>query len=134
MTEKTLILEIVTPERVLMREEVATVVVPAAFGYLGVLPGHAPLVTGLTPGVVRFRSGDGTHRLAIGGGFMEIAGNKVVLLADTAERAEDIDVARAQRAYERACQRLKRRGQDVDELRAEAALKRAVARLKAARQ
>ena len=131
MTEKSLILEIVTPERMLLREEVATVVVPAALGYLGVLPGHAPLVAGLNPGIVRYRTGDRAYRLAIAGGFVEIAGNKVVILADTAERAEDIDVARAQRAHERACQRIGQAGQGVDVIRAEAAMKRALARLKA---
>ncbi|MBS3977431.1 MAG: F0F1 ATP synthase subunit epsilon [Syntrophomonadaceae bacterium] len=131
MSEKTLTLEIVTPERMLLREEVATVVVPAAYGYLGVLPGHAPLVAGLVPGVLRYRLGNNKNRLAISGGFMEIANNKVVILADTAEPAQEINVRRAQQAYERACQRLKQPGEGVDEARAEAALRRAVARLQA---
>jgi F-type H+-transporting ATPase subunit epsilon len=134
MSEKVLVLEIVTPERVLLREEVATVVVPAALGYMGILPGHAPLLAGLIPGVVRYRTGKTSQRLAISGGFMEITANKVIILADTAELACDINVIRAQRAYERACQRLQRPGEDIDEFRAEAALKRAMARLQATKQ
>jgi len=131
MTKKSLTLEVVTPERMLLSEEVITVVVPATFGYLGVLPNHAPLMAGLTPGVVRYRIGDASYRLAISGGFVEIANNKVVILADTAERAEDIDVLRARRAYDNACRLLSRPGEDMDEIRAEVALKRALARLNA---
>jgi len=131
MTKKSLTLEIVTPERMLLSEEIDTVVVPATFGYLGVLPNHAPLMAGLTSGVVRYRIGDASHRLAISGGFVEVIKNKVVILADTAERAEDIDMLRARQAYDQACRLLRRPGEDTDEIRAEAAMKRALARIKA---
>lgn len=132
--DKGLELKIVTPERVLLQTEAEAVVVPAELGYLGVLPGHAPLLSALKPGVVRYRREGQVRRLAVSGGFMEVAANRVVVLADTAELAEEIDVARAQRAKERAVRRLRERGKGIDVLRAEMALQRALARLKAAGQ
>lgn len=130
--EKVLQLEVVTPERVLLRGEIEALVVPAAEGYLGVLPGHLPLVCGLVPGVVRYRQAGRSARLAVSGGLMEVARNRVIILADTAERAEEIDVARAQRARDRALKRLRERPPGLDVARAELALRRALARLKAA--
>lgn len=131
---RSLKLEVVTPERIVLSTEVDSLILPGVLGYLGVLPGHAPLVTQLTPGVVFYRSRGEEKRLAVSGGLAEITGEKVLLLADTAEKAEEIDVERAKRAKERAEQRLKERPPGVDIGRAEAALKRAIARLKAAGQ
>lgn len=131
---RSLELEVVTPERVVLSTEVESLMLPGALGYLGVLPGHAPLVTQLSPGVVFYRYHGEEKRLAVSGGLAEITGQKVLLLADTAEKSEEIDVERARRAKERAERRLKERPPGVDIARAEAALKRAVARLKAAGQ
>ncbi|GFN22967.1 MAG: F0F1 ATP synthase subunit epsilon [Thermoanaerobacteraceae bacterium] len=125
-------MEVVTPERVLLRTEATSLVAPGVLGYLGILPGHAPMVTLLVPGVVTYREGGQERRLAVGGGLLEVADDRVVILADTAEKAEEIDVERARRAKERAERRLKERPPGVDLVRAEAARKRAVARLKAA--
>lgn len=127
-----LVFKIVTPERVLMQTEAEAVVVPAELGYLGVLPGHAPLLAALKAGVVRYRWEGQMRRLAVSGGFIEVTAKQVVVLADTAEMAEEIDVARAQRARERAAARLRERGGDLDVVRAQLALQRALARLKAA--
>ncbi|TDA69743.1 MAG: F0F1 ATP synthase subunit epsilon [Clostridia bacterium] len=129
---KGLELKIVTPERVLMQTEAEAVVVPAELGYLGVLPGHAPLLAALKAGVIRYRREGQMRSLAVSGGFMEVASNRVVVLADTAETAEEIDVTRAERARERAVRRLRDRGKELDVARAELALQRALARLKAA--
>lgn len=125
-------LEVITPERVVLTATAASVVVPGALGYLGILPGHAPLVTSLVPGVVTYREEGEEKRLAVSGGFLEVVDDRVILLADTAEKAEEIDVERARRAKERAERRLKERPPGVDVARAEIALRRAIARLKAA--
>src|SRR3990172_8216110 len=99
-------LDIVTAERVVFSQEVDSVVAPGIEGELGILPHHAPLLTALKTGELRIKSnGDVTH-MAIGGGFLEVMPDKVVVLADTAERAEEIDVARAAEAKRRAEQRL----------------------------
>ncbi|KKM10784.1 ATP synthase F0F1 subunit epsilon [Clostridiales bacterium PH28_bin88] len=132
MADKIITMEVVSPERLVLREEVDSLVVPAAQGYLGVLPDHAPLVTGLKPGVVKYRVNGEVKRMAVSGGFMEVKDNKAVLLADTAERAEEIDVARAIRAKERAERRLQERTADLDVARAETALQRSLARIRAA--
>lgn len=131
MTKK-ITLEVVTPERVVLREQVDSFVVPAKEGYLGVLPGHAPLVAELNIGVLTYKGDGRENTAAISGGFMEVANDKAVLLADTAELAEEIDVDRAFRAKERAEERLAKRDPGLDVVRAEAALRRAMARLKAA--
>ena len=128
--EKTLKLDVVTPNRILLSDVIESIVVPAAEGYLGVLPNHAPMIVGLNPGVVKYRKTGKNNYLAVGGGFMEIANNKVTLLADSAERPEEIDRERAEAARGRALKRLKERPPGLDELRAELALKRAIARLK----
>lgn len=125
--------EVVTPEEKILEEEVESVIAPGTEGYLGVLPRHTPLLTTLKPGVVRYRKvGDRTESLAVSGGFMEAGPDRVVILADTAELASDIDVERALRARERAEKRLRERSPDLDVARAEAALARSLARLKAA--
>lgn len=128
---KSFMLEVVTPERKVFSEEVQGIVVPATEGYLGVLANHAPMITGLNIGVVKFTTGSGEISMAISGGFMEVVDNKVIMLVDTAELAEEIDGLRAQQAKERAEKRLQDRAADLDFNRADAALKRALARLEA---
>lgn len=130
MTKK-IRLEVVTPERVVVQKDVDSLVVPGSEGYLGVLPGHAPLVAELNTGVLRYKEGGQEKVAALSGGFMEVALNKAVLLSDTAELAEEIDVDRALRAKRRAEERLHDRKPEIDSARAEAALLRALARLQA---
>jgi F-type H+-transporting ATPase subunit epsilon len=127
-------LDIVTAERVVYSEEVDAVIAPGAEGQLGILPHHAPLMTILDAGELVVRRGSEEDTLAISGGFLEVRPDRVIILADQAERAEEIDVERAEAARVRAEQRLKERGitPGIDEARVEAALRRAVARLSVA--
>jgi F-type H+-transporting ATPase subunit epsilon len=130
---RTLRLEVVTPEKRVLSEEVESVIAPGAEGLLGVLPGHAPLLTSLKPGVVYYRKvGGTTERMAVSGGFMEVRSNKVIILADTAELAREIDVERARQSRDRAKKRLRERPSGLDVERAELALMRSTARIKAA--
>jgi len=124
-------LEVVTPERVVLREETTSLIVPATEGFLGVQPNHAPLITGLKPGIIKFRQGEEVHALSISNGFMEVSHNVATILADTAEKPEDINVERARAAKERAEQRLHERHPGIDEQRAELALNKALARIEA---
>src|SRR5207253_3315292 len=101
-------------------------------GYLGILPGHAPLITELAVGEITYRSGASTHHLAVAWGFAEVLPDKVTILAETAERPEEIDVKRAQEARQRAEELLKSGKTEVDYERAEDALKRADTRLQVA--
>ncbi|PKM90123.1 MAG: ATP synthase F1 subunit epsilon [Firmicutes bacterium HGW-Firmicutes-12] len=126
---KSLKLDVVTPDRTLLSTEIASLIVPAVEGYLGVLPNHAPMILGLLPGAVKYRSDGKLNFLSISGGFMEIGPDRVTLLADCAEKANEIDRERAQAAKGRAAQRLKERPSGLDVQRAELALKRALARL-----
>lgn len=132
MAEKNQRLEIVTPERKVFSEDVYFVVAPGAEGELGILPEHAPLITPLKIGIMRIQQEGKTFKVAVSGGFLEVKNSKVTVLATAAERAEEIDVARAEAARERAEQRLAVKTPDIDVVRAEAALKRALNRLKAA--
>ncbi len=132
MAEKKLTVEVVTPERSVVKREIDSLVVPASEGYLGVLPGHAPLVTGLQIGVVYMKNEGREDTMAISGGFMEVINDRVTIMPDTAETGTEIDVERARRARERAEERLEKRPEGLDVARAEAALQRALARLKAA--
>ncbi len=132
MAEKSLKFEVVTPEKVVLSLDVESLVAPGAQGYLGVLPNHAPLVTGLDIGVISFKQEGKVRKMAISGGFMEVFNNKIVVLADTAEMGEKVDLDRAQAAKERAEERLSQKDEDLDVRRAELALKRAVSRIKAA--
>jgi F-type H+-transporting ATPase subunit epsilon len=109
------------------------VVAPGAEGSLGILPSHAPLVTLLKEGELRVKSNGSEESLAIHGGFMEVVNNKVVVLADTAERLSDIDVERAEAARARAEETLRNATDRADMAEAEAALSRAVVRLRVAR-
>ncbi len=122
-------LDIVTAERVVYSEDVDVVVAPGVEGQLGILPHHAPLMTVLQPGELRARKGREELILAITGGFLEVRPDRVIVLADAAERAEEIDIARAEEAKRRAQEQLRERTPGVDLFRAEAGLRRALARL-----
>jgi F-type H+-transporting ATPase subunit epsilon len=127
-------LEVVTPEKVLVSEKVDSVVASGTLGQFGVLPGHTSLLTGIVPGEVRWKTGDREVLVAVTTGFAEVAGDKVAILVDAAERIEEIDVERARQALERAKKRLagEMKKERVDFTRAEAALNRAVARIRVA--
>jgi F-type H+-transporting ATPase subunit epsilon len=130
---KVLNLEIVTPERVLLKEEAESVIVPATEGSLGLLYNHAPIITGIQPGILKYRRDNNLRILAVSGGFMEVSNNKVTILADSAEKPEEIDLERAIAAKDRAEKRLKEHyPPGLDEHRAELALQRALARIHAA--
>jgi F-type H+-transporting ATPase subunit epsilon len=125
-------LEIVTPERAVVREEVDELQVPGSEGYLGVLPGHTPLLATLGIGELWYRKGSETVHLAILGGFVEVLPDRVTVLAHTAELAHDIDVARAEAAKIKAEQRLSTPSADLDMERARLALMRSLIRLQVA--
>jgi len=125
-------LEIVTPERLVVKETVEEAQIPAKNGYIGVLPGHAPLITELSVGEISFQAGGKVTRLALAWGFAEILPTKTTILAESAERAEDIDVPRAQEAKTRAEKLLSSNDPNVDQERALRALKRAEVRLQVA--
>jgi F-type H+-transporting ATPase subunit epsilon len=125
-------LEIVTAERVVFSEDVDVVIAPGIEGQLGLLPHHSPLMTTLEPGELLVRKGKEEFSLAITGGFVEVRPDRIIILADAAERVEEIDVARAEEAKRRAEERLKERAPEVDLLRAEAALRRSLMRLEVA--
>src|SRR5437879_13188213 len=101
-----LTLEIATPTRLVVAQTVDEIVIPGSQGYFGVLPGHAPFLTTLGIGELMYRVGRDEHYLAVSGGFAEVRNDKVIVLADTAERPEEIDRARAERSRERAERRL----------------------------
>jgi F-type H+-transporting ATPase subunit epsilon len=122
--------DIVTAERIVYTEDVDAIIAPGIEGQLGILPHHAPLMTTLQAGELVVRRGGEEDTLAISGGFLEVRPDRVIILADTAERAEEIDMARAEAAKKRAEERLvDRRTPGLDEARCEAALRRAMARL-----
>jgi len=125
---------VVTPERRVLSTEAESVIVPGVDGYIGFLKNHAPLVAGMSVGIVQFGPERGEkRRVAVTGGFVEVADNRVTVLADTAELDTEIDVGRAQAARERAEKRLRSGSPEIDRARAEAALQRALNRLRAAR-
>ncbi|UVI29946.1 F0F1 ATP synthase subunit epsilon [Paenibacillus spongiae] len=126
----TFLLEIVTPERKVYAEEVNMVIVKGVEGEMGILPKHVPLVTPLKIAPVTIKQDRASHVIAVNGGFLEIRKDKVVILAESAEMPEEIDVDRAQAAKQRAEQRLSdKKRADLDALRAELALQRAMNRL-----
>ena len=126
-------IDIVTAERVVYSAEADIVIAPGVEGQLGILPHHAPLMTILQAGELVVRKGGEEESLAISGGFLEVRPDRVIVLADQAERAEEIDIARAEAARKRAEQRLAdRHATGLDATRAESALRRAVARLSVA--
>ena len=125
-------LELVTPDRALVREDVDEVQVPGAEGYFGVLPGHTPLLATMKAGEFWYRVGNERFYLAVAGGFVEVLPDRVTVLAQVAERAEDIDVPRAEGARKRAEERVTRPSPDIDFERARLALARALVRLQVA--
>jgi F-type H+-transporting ATPase subunit epsilon len=130
-------LEVVTPARLVVSEAITELVAPGSEGYFGVLPGHLPFITTLKMGDLTYWTGREEHHLAISKGYAEVRDDTVSILADSAERAEEIDVARAERARERAAERLREWAagkEEIDSARAEAALYRALARLEVARK
>ncbi len=130
---KVLKLEIITAEQVAYQDEVDAVIVPGIVGQLTILPHHAPLMTMIEPGELVLRKGGQETYIAVTGGYLEVLDNKVVILADAAERAEDIDIARAELAKEKAQESLRSQAPtDLDQARVEAALRRSLARLKVA--
>jgi len=132
MAEK-LELEVVTPDRLVVKEKVDIVMAMGALGEFGILPNHIPFLTTLQPGELRYRKDNQLEYMAVTGGFAEISNNKVTILAEAAERAREIDVDRAKRARERAEKRLAMvRTEAIDFLRAESALKRSLVRLRIA--
>ncbi|MBI2819793.1 MAG: F0F1 ATP synthase subunit epsilon [Acidobacteria bacterium] len=130
--DQKLLLRVVTPDRQVVREDVEEIQAPGREGYLGILPGHAPLLSELKPGEMTYRRGKDFQRLAVSGGFLEILPEQVTVLAETAERPEEIDIARAQSAKERAELRLKSPDPEVDLNRAAVALQRALIRIQVA--
>ncbi|HTS71973.1 MAG TPA: F0F1 ATP synthase subunit epsilon [Terriglobia bacterium] len=123
-------LNIVTPDRLVAQSQVSAVTIPGKNGYLGILPGHAPLLTELVPGGMTYISGGAKHELCVNWGFAEVLSDRVIVLTQTAERSEEIDRARAEKAKGRAEERLKRFDDpQIDMERAREALRRAIARL-----
>ena len=127
-----LTLEIVTPDRSIVREEVDEVELPGSEGYLGVLPGHTPLLTMLKVGELWYRVGQEKHYLAIAFGFAEVLPDRVTVLAQIAERAQDIDIERAEAAKRRAEERLATSVPDMDFERARIAMMKSLIRLQVA--
>ncbi|GGJ74314.1 F-type H+-transporting ATPase subunit epsilon [Anoxybacillus voinovskiensis] len=126
---KTIKVSVVTPDGPVYEADVEMVSTKAKSGELGILPGHIPLVAPLEIGAVRLKKDGKTEFIAVSGGFLEVRPDKVTVLAQAAERAEDIDVARAKAAKERAERRLQAKQDDIDFKRAELALRRAMNRL-----
>lgn len=135
MAEKSFVLEIVTPRKMAFKGEVTSFSAPGAIGGFQVLYNHAPLLSALQVGQVKLISADGgEQRFATSGGFVEVKDNHVVMLAETAERAVEIDVERAKASRGRAQKRLKEKQLDLDFERARAALARAMNRLRIAQR
>ncbi len=127
-------LEVVTAEEELYAGDVDILIAPGREGQLAILPNHAPLLTQLEPGLLEFRTGGEEEDMAISGGFLEILANRAVVLADAAERPEDIDIDRAESAMKRAQDRVASQDADVDLERALAQLARARTRVTVARR
>lgn len=125
----TITLRVITPDTVALDQTVDSVVLPGLDGKLGVLSGHATMVTALDAGELRFKSGGSEESLFVAGGFAEVRNNTLRVVTEASERATDIDVTRAQAALERAKKRLEAKESDLDSIRAEAAMRRAVMRL-----
>ncbi len=127
-------LEVVTPEKIVISQEVEMVVAPGILGEFGVLEGHVPFLSGIVPGELRYTEGQESGSFAVTGGFAEVVNDKVSILVDAAENRGEIDVERAKGAMERAQERMAkgRSTEDIDYIRAEAALKRAIMRIRVA--
>ena len=130
---KTVTLEVVTPTRMVVRDEVEEVIAPGAEGYFGVLGGHLPFMSTLKSGDLAYRKNGTWRYLAISWGYAEVRPETVIILAEAAEKAEEIDVARAQQARDRAVERMARWGDEsIDVLRAQVSLARALTRIEVA--
>jgi F-type H+-transporting ATPase subunit epsilon len=127
-------LEVVTPTKLLVKEAAEEAQIPGLGGYLGILPGHAPLITELAVGAITYKSGGAEHTLSVAWGFAEVLPDKLTILAEAAERPQEIDTGRAQKAKQRAEDRLKSNDPKVDYTRAEDALQRAETRLNVAKE
>ena len=133
MAEKELLLEVVTPDRLVLSTEADVVVCPGVEGQFGVLPGHIPFLSALDIGEMYYKAGGKTEYLAVSGGFAEVTGEKVIIVAESAEMGREIDVDRAKRALERAEKRLAAaKTENIDWARAEAAMRRSLMRMKVA--
>ncbi|HWR04438.1 MAG TPA: F0F1 ATP synthase subunit epsilon [Humidesulfovibrio sp.] len=126
---KKLLLEIVTPDRKVLSQDVDYVGAPGALGEFGVLPNHIPFLSALGIGNLYYKDDGKTHYVFVSGGFAEVSPEKVTILAEAAEKAADIDLERARKAQDRAHQRLQRTQEKIDNARAQAALRRSLARL-----
>jgi F-type H+-transporting ATPase subunit epsilon len=127
-------LEIVTPTKLLVKDAAEEAQIPGASGYLGILPGHAPLITELGVGAITYKASGATHTISVAWGFAEVLPDKVTILAEAAEHPQEIDVPRAEKAKGRAEERLKSNDPQVDFTRAEDALQRAETRLNVAKE
>jgi F-type H+-transporting ATPase subunit epsilon len=133
MADKQLLLEVVTPDRLVLSTEAEVVVCPGVEGQFGVLVGHIPFLSALDIGEMYYKAGGKTEYLAVSGGFAEVTGSKVTIVAEAAELGREIDVERARRAKERAEKRMAAgKTADLDWARAEAALRRSLVRAKVA--
>jgi F-type H+-transporting ATPase subunit epsilon len=133
MAEKQLLLEVVTPDRLVLSTEADVVVCPGVEGQFGVLPGHIPFLSALEIGEMYYRKGGQIEYLAVSGGFAEVTGEKVTIVAESAEKGREIDLERARRALERAEKRLAAaKTENIDWARAEAAMRRSLVRAKVA--
>lgn len=126
---KKLLLEIVTPDRKVLSQDVDYVGAPGALGEFGVLPNHIPFLSALGVGNLYYKDSGKTHYVFVSGGFAEVSPEKVTILAEAAEKAAEIDVERARKAQDRAQQRLARSQEKIDYARAQAALRRSLARM-----
>jgi len=134
MLEKLIKFQIVTPERIILEEDIRQVSVPTRDGEITVLPDHIPLVASLLPGVVEIKTKNGQNEImAISGGFLEVLRDKVVILADTAERGQEIDLARAEEAHQRA-EELKEKADRGQFAEISAKIEKELARTKAAKR
>ncbi|HSO73123.1 MAG TPA: F0F1 ATP synthase subunit epsilon, partial [Thermodesulfobacteriota bacterium] len=130
MAEKQLLLEVVTPDRLVLSTQAEVVVLPGVEGQFGVLPGHIPFLSALEIGEMYYKAGGKTEYLAVSGGFAEVTGEKVTIVAESAEVGREIDVERARRALERAEKRVATgKTAEIDWVRAEAALRRSMMRM-----
>jgi F-type H+-transporting ATPase subunit epsilon len=127
-------LEIVTPEKMVVRDSAESVQIPGLNGYLGILPGHAPLITELGAGEIAYRANGQSHRFAVAWGFAEVLQDRVTVLAETVERADEIDVARAQRALANAEESLKSAQTEENFAHATAKIRVAQARIEVAQK
>ena len=127
-------LEIVTPEKLVVKDVAEEAQIPGKSGYFGVLPGHAPLISELAVGEITYSSSGATKHISVAWGFAEVLPTKVTILAETAERPEEIDVTRAQKAKERCQQELAAGGAELDYDAVQAALERAETRIEVAKK